>query len=73
MVKNYDTLLAAETAYDLWSKGDVNRDGVINAADLSLLLSSYGTKDINCDINMDGAVNAGDLSILLANYGAKIA
>ncbi len=73
MVKNYDTLLAAEAAYDIWLKGDVNRDGVINASDLSLLLGSYGVENADCDINMDGAVNAGDLSILLANYGAKIA
>lgn len=71
-VTKLDVLEGAEAKYDLWSKGDVNCNGVINMEDLSMMLSAYGTDSPSCDINMSGEVNSSDLSILLANYGAKI-
>ena len=48
---------------------DINLDGVINADDLSLILSEYMTSDELCDLNGDGIVNASDLSNLLHRYG----
>jgi len=47
--------------------GDVNDDYVVNAADLSIVLSAWGTSGPG-DLNGDGTVNAGDLSILLAGW-----
>jgi hypothetical protein len=46
--------------------GDFNNDGVVNGADLSTLLNSWGTAggDLNGDGNTDGA----DLAILLGNW-----
>lgn len=73
LVTKLDILLAAEASYDLWSKGDLNFDGKVNAMDVSMMLSAYGrTDDAVSDLNKDEIVNAQDLSILLANYGAKI-
>ena len=46
---------------------DLNGDGAVNAADLSILLSNWGGKGAG-DINGDGAVNAADLSILLSSW-----
>lgn len=47
---------------------DVNNDGVVNAADLSLLLSAWGSAGGPADIDGDGTVGAADLSILLSGW-----
>lgn len=49
--------------------GDVNRDGLVNAADVSLLGSvAAGNPEVYCrwsaDVNVDGLVNAADLSVV---------
>jgi hypothetical protein len=49
------------------SPADLNGDGAVNAADLSILLSNWGTSGLG-DINADGIVNAADLSILLSSW-----
>lgn len=52
--------------------GDVNGDGVVNGADLSVLLSTFGTQVLPGfagDLNCDGLVNGADLSVLLSNFG----
>lgn len=51
------------------SRADLNHDGRIDAADLSMLLGMWGTANANADINLDGIVNAIDLSILLSGWG----
>jgi hypothetical protein len=52
--------------------GDLNGDGLVNGADLSILLGDWGTcpPKGTClgDINGDGVVNGADLSILLSNW-----
>lgn len=58
--------------------GDINRDGVIDQADLALLQASWGSKsgdpnwNPDCDLNGDGVVNVLDLGILSRNYGKDI-
>jgi hypothetical protein len=52
--------------------GDLNGDSKVNLADLSLLLSKYGSTNVvsdPADINKDHTINLADMSILLANYG----
>ena len=46
--------------------GDLNGDGLVNAADLALLLNGWGVC-VGCvgDLNRDGTVGAADLAILL--------
>jgi len=50
--------------------GDANRDGVVDSADLGVLLAAWG--DDGCgeaDINNDENVDSSDLGTLLANWG----
>ncbi|MBI1304105.1 MAG: hypothetical protein GC172_10000 [Phycisphaera sp.] len=49
--------------------GDLDGDGVVNGADLSILLSAWGSADPTADIDGDGSVGAADLSVLLGNWG----
>jgi parallel beta-helix repeat protein len=51
--------------------GDLNNDGVVNNADLTILLTNYGSSTASADINGDGTVNVYDLSILLSHYGTS--
>ena len=46
--------------------GDLNGDGVVNAADLGLLIAAWSTP--NADINGDGTTNSADLGLLIANW-----
>jgi hypothetical protein len=48
--------------------GDIDGDGSVGAADLSLLLAAWGTSGA-ADLDEDGDVGASDLSLLLANWG----
>lgn len=53
--------------------GDTNADRVIDAADLSVLLSSFGnavTPGTGADFNGDGLVSSADLSVLLSAFGS---
>ena len=50
-------------------RGDLNDDGIVNAADLAMLLAEWGSSNGSADINGDGIVNAADLAIMLANWG----
>jgi hypothetical protein len=52
--------------------GDLNLDGVVNGADLGLMLSGWGPCGSSClyDLNVDGVVNGADLGLLLAAWGA---
>ena len=49
-------------------QGDFNNDGVVDATDLSILLSAWNTNNQQADINRDGIVNITDLSILLSHW-----
>lgn len=52
--------------------GDVNGDGHVTIADLSILASNYGKSGMTRaqgDLNGDGVVNILDLSILATNWG----
>lgn len=55
---------------DLPCPGDFNGDGVINGADLSYILGSWGEcEGCNTDLNGDGIVNGADLAIILGLWG----
>ncbi len=52
--------------------GDVNESGVVNAVDISMILSSWGTnggKFPRTDTNQDGIVDAQDLAVVLGGWG----
>ena len=50
---------------------DLNHDGVVGAADLTMLISLWGTPCLGCqaDQNDDGVINATDLAELLTSWG----
>lgn len=49
--------------------GDLNGDGRVNAADLGLLIATWGPcKGCSADLNGDGQVNAADLGLLVAAW-----
>jgi len=47
---------------------DLNGDGVVNAADLAILLGAWGPGPSSSDLSGDDAVNARDLAILLGAW-----
>lgn len=49
--------------------GDLNGDGVVDTADLGVLIANFGTSDPTSDINNDGIVDTADLGVLIANFG----
>ncbi len=52
--------------------GDLNFDGVINTADLTILLVKFGQSvqpGTDGDLNADGQVNTADLTLLLVHFG----
>jgi hypothetical protein len=53
------------------ANADINSDGSVNIADLSILAAGYGKSGTfsQGDLNGDGKVNVSDLSILAANWG----
>ena len=49
--------------------GDINGDDVVNGADLSQLLGSWGGTSGPADIDGSGLVDGADLAALLGNWG----
>ena len=49
--------------------GDINGDGMVDGADLGLLLGAWDEKGGDADLNKDGIVNGADLGILLGGWG----
>ncbi len=55
-------------------QGDANGDCNVNGADLSVLLSQFGTNvapNTGADFNNSGNVDGADLSVLLSNFGCS--
>ncbi|TVQ29914.1 MAG: hypothetical protein EA376_14455 [Phycisphaeraceae bacterium] len=50
---------------------DINSDGVVDAADLAILLANYGTASPVSDLTQSGVVGVEDLAVLLAHYGQQ--
>ena len=63
---------ASSTVYNVYMKvgvpGDVNKDGVVNFADLNAILGQFGQPGF-ADLNLDGVVNFADLNTVLLNFG----
>ena len=47
---------------------DLNRDGIVGALDIAILLGAWGTSDPIADIDADGTVGAMDAAFVLSNW-----
>lgn len=50
-----------------FNSGDLDGDGLVNAADLAIVLSGWNASGL-ADLNVDGVVGADDLAILLSRW-----
>ena len=52
---------------------DLNFDGIVDGADLSILLSAWGCADAGCSADIDGSgtVDGADLTLLLSAWGSR--
>ena len=67
---NIDDVVVEATLPSVGSPADLNGDGVVNGADVGLLLSEWGPC-VGCpgDLNGDGVVDGADFGLLLAAWG----
>jgi hypothetical protein len=53
-----------------FARGDFNLDGIVDGADLGVMLALWGIKNPEIgDLNGDGVVDGADLAVLLGNWG----
>ena len=64
----WDTLCAIRARDLCFDSADLNFDGIVNAADLAVLLGNWGMAGPS-DLNGDGITNAADLALLLGSWG----
>lgn len=57
-----------ETVVEMAIVTDLNGDGVLTLADISIFMSSWHRKDVIYDFTGDGRMTFRDFSVLLANY-----
>ncbi len=50
---------------------DINGDGVVDTADLGVLISAFGTAGPSGDLNADGVVDTADLGLLISGFGGS--
>uniref|UniRef100_UPI001AEF49B7 putative Ig domain-containing protein n=1 Tax=Methanococcoides sp. NM1 TaxID=1201013 RepID=UPI001AEF49B7 len=64
----------AITIIDMHPRWDVNRDGVVNIQDVTLVSQNFETKKPHpsWDVNLDGVVNIQDLSIVAYYFGENV-
>ncbi len=65
-----DNAYTTDAARSAAAEGDLNGDGVIDTADLGLLISAFGSSDPVADIDNDTIVGVADLGILIAAFGS---
>ena len=74
MFRNYDfdlgTVSVENGGINVKLSADLNSDGVVNAADIGMLLSQWGT-DGTGDLDDSGIVNGADLGRLLSAWGTQ--
>jgi len=56
-------------AFTVTNAADINNDGVVDTADLGILIAAFGGADPDADLNNDGVVDTADLGLLIAAFG----
>ncbi|MCB9838723.1 MAG: hypothetical protein H6813_05240 [Phycisphaeraceae bacterium] len=60
---------AAMTLGESGKSADLNGDGIVDTADLGMMVGMFGTAEPIADLNSDGVVDTADLGALLAAFG----
>lgn len=69
-ITNQETMMSPETRwFSYMLREDVNADGIIDSADLGMLLGVYGSSEPAGDFNNDGRVDAADIGMLISAFG----
>ncbi len=69
-VTPHETMQSPETRwFRIMMSEDINVDGIVDSADLGLLLSVYGSAEPAADFNSDGRVDAADIGMLIGAFG----
>lgn len=62
-------IVTAQTGFNI---ADINRDGIVDLSDYSILVNNFFSSQLNpfhaADLNQDGLVDIADYSILVANF-----
>ncbi len=64
--------ITVNAAYPCW---DVNKDGIVNILDITLVGQNIGTSaesSPSCDVNQDGLINILDLTVVGQNFGKTV-
>ncbi|MFM7799353.1 MAG: hypothetical protein ACKPBA_10300 [Planctomycetota bacterium] len=69
VTQTFAALLASGCTNPVGNPADFNGDGVVNGADLGILLGAWNQSG-QTDLNGDGTTNGADLGILLGSWGA---
>jgi sulfatase modifying factor 1 len=64
-------LLASQNVYSAAGPWDINQDGVVDKADLDIVIENFGSKNASADVNGDGIVNILDLVLVAKHFGEK--
>ena len=67
----YTALVFSRTEHnppEPYVRADINQDGLVNGADLALVLVEWGTDGPAADINEDAIVNGADLALILVAW-----
>ena len=48
---------------------DIDCNGAVGGGDLALILSEWGSSNVECDVTADGVVDGADLGVLLGSWG----
>ncbi len=69
-LNDYSKRITITNEKGMFEPGDVNEDGVINDADVDLMISHFGKQDVIYDLNRDGLVDLSDLNYIASSINS---
>ncbi|MEE2971676.1 MAG: dockerin type I domain-containing protein, partial [Planctomycetota bacterium] len=51
---------------------DVNQDGIVDSADLGLVVAAWGSQNEQCDLDGSGTVDGGDIAYVLGYWDSCV-